>query len=319
VNAFLKLSFLFFGFASVRGAPLAEASIVAKVTSPVAHGDSKVGVGSELSLTFGGESGAHAGVFLGKLVQPSGAFSNYLLLDDTDSTVYLTNQNDASFGTDSLQTVLRQYDQVDGTCTGYAIDHLMQQMFWSGFSGNGTLKTTLSTEEGRTQLLVSSIDAYYLATQHRNSLNTILNGDFGKQYGFTCPKRMFEDPAKAIAFMNQKMKKGLPVLVSFYIGPNMVESDIKIKDYETGVVDDNRLWVPRQIGERNSGGHSVVAVSAFQSQGKTKLLMLDSDWTSPRVWDLEAYLGGNVAISEIEFYACDGKDTEATGNLPSRR
>jgi hypothetical protein len=289
---------------------IAQASIKATVTNPIAHHKTKVGVGSELNLSLTGVSGTHDGIFLGKLVQPDGQVSNYMVLDNTDATVYLTNQNDATFNSDSLQIILRQYDQVDGTCTGYAIDHMMQQMYWSGFKGNGTLKTTLSTEEGRTQLLVSSIDAYYLATQHRNSLEGILTGQFGKQYGFTCPKKMFQDPAKAIAFMQEKMASGLPVLVSFFIGPNMVNSDIAIKNYENGIVDDNRLWIPRQIGERNSGGHSVVAVSSFQYKGKTKLLMLDSDWTSPRIWDLEDYLGGKVAISEIEFYSCDGPMTK---------
>ena len=230
-----------------------------------------------------------------------------MLLDENDSTIYMTDKSDATFATTSLQPVLRQYDQVDGTCTGYAIDHFMQQMYWAGFAGAGTttLKDTLSTEEGRTQLLVESINSYYLATQHHFSINGILN-QFGTRFGFACTKKTFTDPVKAKDYVEIRMKTGLPLLIAFNIGPNMMNSDITTKDYESGIVSDVRLWIPRKTGERNSGGHSVVAAAEFETKGKKKLLMLDSDWSEPRVWDLDSYLfDSHVALEEIEFYACD--------------
>jgi hypothetical protein len=70
---------------------------------------------------------------------------------------------------------------------------------------------------------------------------------------------------------------------------------------------DGRLWLPRKTGERNSGGHSVVAVAAFEALGKKRLLMLDSDWAEPRIWDLELALGGRTDIGAIEFHSCSDK------------
>jgi len=294
-----------FGLLLSLGITQAYASIQVNVTSPVREDSYTVGVGSSLSLNLSEFPEPHAGTFLGKLVDPDGSFSKYMLLDQTNSTIYLSDQSDTTFTTTALQPVLRQYDQVDDTCTGYAIDHFLQQIYWSGFVGNGALKETLSTEYGRSQLLVESIDDYYLATQHRNSIEGILK-NFGTRFGFSCPKKMFKDSESAIQFVESSLKTGFPVLVSFFIGPDMVDSNLKTIDYESKAVSDDRLWIPRQIGERNSGGHSVVAAAEFEFQGRKKLLMLDSDWHEPRVWDLEEYLGGKAAISEIEFYACDG-------------
>ena len=117
---------------------------------------------------------------------------------------------------------------------------------------------------------------------------------------------MFTDTDTAISFVDQQMKKGAPVLISFYIGPTMVTSDISIVDYETQKAVDPRLWVPRKIGERMHGGHSVVAVAGFEFQNQSKLLMLDSDWSEPRIWDVQKYLGDKkTAIAEMEFYTCE--------------
>ena len=282
----------------------AFASMDVKVTAPVAHGRSAVGVDSAVQIKMTGVRSVHAGKFLGKLVQPSGDMTKYMVLDETDSTIYLSNKDDTTVNSTSLQTVLDQYDQIDGTCTGYAIDHFLQSMHWAGMKNYPVLKETLSTEQGRTQLLVESINNYYLATQHRFSINGILN-QFGTRFGFGCQKKTFTDVVKARNYVETRMKTGLPLIVSFYIGPNMMESDLAIKDFESGTVADNRLWIPRKTGERNSGGHSVVAVGSFSANGKKKLLMLDSDWAEPRVWDLDSYLGDHTAIEEMEFFACE--------------
>ena len=68
---------------------------------------------------------------------------------------------------------------------------------------------------------------------------------------------------------------------------------------------DTRLWIPRKIGERNGGGHAIVAAAAFTSMGRRKVLVLDSNWSEPRVWDLDKYLGQKAAISEMVFHHCD--------------
>ena len=97
---------------------------------------------------------------------------------------------------------------------------------------------------------------------------------------------------------------GKPLLIDFNIGPDMVSSTYEVKDYENPTSVDPRLWVPRQIGQRNAGGHVIVAAGSFISKGKKKLLILDSDWAEPRVWDLERYVARKSAYKEIGVHSC---------------
>ena len=279
------------------------APIQVQVDQAIPHGFEKVGIGSMITLKIPGQTGAHAGLFLGKMMSPDGTLDQYMLADTDKKRVYLVRDQELEMPKTSLQPILRQYDQVGGTCTGYALDHLMQEMNLNGFIGNGVLKTTLSTEKGRTQLLVDAVNQYYLVTQHKFSINGILAG-YGKQFGFKCAKKVFSANDAAIQYVESAIKLG-PLLLSFNVGPNMVNSAFSIQDYESpSPLLDNRLWVPRKVGERASGGHSVIAVSEFEANGVKKLLMLDSDWSEPRIWDLNEYLGGKVAIAEMEFYNC---------------
>ena len=297
----LALSFSLQGFS-----PRAWAvdAIRAQVDQSISRGRSKLGVGSSLTLKFPGKSQSVAGIFLGKLIDPSGKFNHYLVLDSTHHHVYLVGKSEFEVAGTSFQPVLRQYDQVDGTCTGYAIDHLLQQMYWSGFQGDGTLKEELSTEKGRTQLLVSAINEYYLVTQHRFSIIGILK-KFAEKYGIKCEYKKFEEYSAAVNYLDKALREGRPVMVGFNIGKTMVESNYTISEYGSAKSKkDNRLWVPRKTGEKNGGGHAVVAVAAFEDHHQKKLLMLDSDWAEPRIWDVEKYLGGKTAIDEVEFYSC---------------
>ena len=299
------LPFLF-GLTFVLGSVnLAKAEpIQVQIDQAIPHESEKVGVGSIITLKIPGQTGSHAGVFLGKMQNPDGSSAQDMVLDTDQKRVYMADEKDITFSETSLQPILRQYDQVGGTCTGYAIDHFLQEMIIAGADGNGTLKTALETEKGRTQLLVDTINQYYLVTQHRFSLNGILDM-YGKQYGYHCEKKMFQDSTSAINYVEASLKTGLPVFVSFYIGPDMTNSPYSIKDYSNNTpLLDRRLWTPRKTGDRNSGGHSVVAIAAFEANQKRKLLMLDSDWSEPRIWDIDDYLGNTTAIAEMEFYNC---------------
>ena len=143
-----------------------------------------------------------------------------------------------------------------------------------------------------------------MTPQHRNSIDGILNG-YGKKFGFHCKKYMtdnFEDAKKNII---SNLSLGTPVLFSLNIGPNMAESPFSLQYYDKNKPEmDTRLWIPRKIGERNSGGHSIVAAGFFEYINKTFLVMIDSDWSEPRVWDLELFLNNKTALSEMEFISC---------------
>ncbi|NDG85635.1 MAG: hypothetical protein EBX52_11460 [Proteobacteria bacterium] len=171
--------------------------------------------------------------------------------------------------------------------------------------GNDALRAVFSNEQGRTQFLVRAINDYYIATQHRSSILGILRG-YGKEFGLRCELKVFGDGASAIQYISEKNSRGVPVLISFYIGPQMATSDFTLQDLSAGrFLLDSRLWTPRKIGERNSGGHSVVAIASFEAKGRPRFLMLDSDWEQPRVWDADRYFGERTKMPEVEFYSCE--------------
>ena len=296
------LSFFLSLFASAQ--TFAVEPIEVQIDQSVPHGHFKLGVGSALTLKFPDHKKADAGIFLGRLIEPSGTFSKYMILDTDHNHIYLVDREHLKIDAPSFQPILRQYDQVGGTCVGYAMDHFFQEMYWAGFSGNGELKKELSSEKGRTQLLVDAINEYYLVTQHRFSILGIMK-KFGARFGFKCEKKVFSDSDLATQYLEKSMEQGRPVLIGYNIGPDMVESSYEISDYENpSPMKDSRIWVPRKVGQRDSGGHAVIAVAAFEANHRKKLLMLDSDWAEPRIWDVEKYMSGKTAMDEIEFYSC---------------
>jgi hypothetical protein len=261
-----------------------------------------VGVGSRLMLQNEGRT--TSGVFLGRLIDPKGKTDQFMILDETRATIYFAERAHLELPRTSYQPILKPYDQVGGTCTGYAINHYLQQMYWSGHQGNGSLQEQLSTEKGRTQLLVQAINEYYLVLQHRYSLVGVMN-KMSNPFGFKCKSKTFTDAFTAIQFIQKELLSGNPLVFSFSIGPNMVNAPVELIKY--GSIQeslDHRLWVPRKKGQRNSGGHSIVAAGIFSFRSRPFLLMLDSDWAEPRVWDLQEYLNDQTAIDELELISC---------------
>jgi hypothetical protein len=291
----------FYAFSAFALAP-----IQFQIDQKIPHGN-QVGVGSHLTMMVPAANGSATqkvnGVFLGKIINPDSSMSGYMLLDETNAVVYFAKKENVEAGRYSFQPILKPYDQIGGTCTGYAIDHYFQQMYWSGFPGDGQLYTEISTEKGRTQLLVDSINEYYFVLQHRYSLVGVMN-KMGLRFGFKCKMKQFNEVGAATAYLQNQVKAGLPVMVSFLTGTNMVDAPFTMSQYENRIPLDNRLWVPRNKGDRKSGGHSVVAAAYFENKGRPTLLMLDSDWAEPRLWDIQSYFNAKTAIEEVEFITC---------------
>ncbi len=266
-----------------------------------------VGVGSRLVINSP-YTGTSAGILLGQLLNADGSFNSMMVLDANPVAKSLVVEYipaalvaQAPAG---QQNVLKLYEQQGGTCTGYAIDDFLLQAHMSGFTGTSKLGQQLSTEEGRTELLADTINQYYLVLQHRFSINGIMN-QYGKTFGFNCGKSIFSTAAQARAYLMTALRSGMPILLSFDVGSEMYNGPFPLQQMIQGApAEDGRLWQPRKIGERNGGGHSVVAASAFSIGGKDYLVMLDSDWDLPRVWDLNAAISDRAAIGEIEFYSC---------------
>jgi len=129
----------------------------------------------------------------------------------------------------------------------------------------------MSSDRTRLQFLEEAIDIYYL--QNRINLTNMMKR-FGKRFGTSCKGHTFNSSKDVSDFLFTKAQEGKPLLIDFNIGPEMVSSSYEVRDYEKPVAIDPRLWVPREVGQRNAGGHVIVAVGSFISKGKKKTFNL---------------------------------------------
>lgn len=280
--------------------------ISSTVVNAIETGNFGVGIGSSVNLKSIDPNIAGPAIFIGSAIKPDGSNSYQMYLSPkTNKILYIQPEDFKRLNLVKQQKVLDSYEQVGGTCSAYAINNFLQQTNLTGFLGTGELKKIVSTEEGRTNLLADTINEYYLTPSHQFSFKGILN-KYGKKFGFSCNKLVTDSYEKVRTFILSKMKVGLPVIVAFNIGPKMVNSPFGLELYGLAETElDHRLWIPRKVGERNSGGHSITAVGAFEFDNKTYLVTVDSDWSEPRVWDMDAFLNDpKTALSEIEFFSC---------------
>lgn len=298
-----KFTALFLALISLQAFAAGEISVTTK--KAIATGIFKQAIGSVVELKTSDENLSGEAVFLGNVIRPEGTESYRMYLNTKTRKIHYVDSTYFTRKNSNLQTVIDPYQQVGGTCTGYAINGYLNQINYSGFEGTGLLWDDLSTEEGRSQMLADAINEYYLTPSHRYSVSGILN-KYGKKYGFKCKMTKTESYEQARKLVLTQLESGLPIIISFNIGREMVKSPFSLEMYkEAGVTLDERLWIPRRVGDRNSGGHTVFAAGSFVVEGKTYLLIVDSDWHEPRVWDMDEYLNHKkTALKEIEFISC---------------
>jgi len=274
--------------------------VESKVASPLYD----FGAGSNVKLSFSGGRADAEALFLGQLMDQNGTVTDDLFLDLQKTRVYLVDTDHVRFDepVGRMQTILKPMSQWGGSCAAYAITHFWKQLYRVGFHVNPAFTETCDTEEGRTHLLEETIDRYYLDA--RVTMNSIMNS-YGKRFGFRCHRSTFKTGAEASDFIFREISAANPVLIEFDIGPNMVTSTYEVVDYENPAAIDSRLWLPRQVGSRNSGGHAIVAVAGFKAFGREKAVVLDSDWDEPRIWDIEKYLSAKTAMKTMGFYTCE--------------
>lgn len=285
---------------------VAERNISTSITTGIETGIYPVGIGSHVNLKSEDQTINGPAIFIGSTVFPDGSNSYQMYLSEKSKKVfYISPDHFKRLNLSRQQKVLDSYEQAGGTCSAYAINNFLQQTNLTGFAGTGELEKVVKTEEGRTWLLADAINEYYLTLSHQYSLNGIMN-KYGKRFGFKCKKLQTDSFEKASELLLSHVKIGSPVIVSFNIGPKMVTGPFALEVYDQKNVKlDERLWIPRRTGERNSGGHSITAVGSFESNNKTYLVMLDSDWSEPRIWDMDEFLNHKkTALDEIEFITC---------------
>lgn len=275
-----------------------------KVVRAVKSANFEIGIGSQVELNFVQSNKVGQAIFLGRMLGHEQFKDEMFFLDERKTRIYMVDTKSIrTTATKSrAQNLISTIDQAGETCAAYALYHFWIQSAAVGLKGNGTLYPVATSQMSRMKLLEESITRYYMGRSF--DIKPIMK-EFGSRFGFTCKERKFTTTAPAMDYVFTQASMGRPVIMEFYIGNQMVTSDFEIQDYETKVELDPRLWTPRRIGIRNAGGHAIVAAGAFISQGRRKLMVLDSNWNEPRVWDVENYLGGKTAISEMIFHHCE--------------
>jgi hypothetical protein len=298
----MKLGVLLFLF--VIHSALAE-EIKLRIVAANKSDNFELGVGSRVKLEFVQRNETHDAVFMGKMIGHPQYGEELLFLDEKDTRIFMIDSKSVrspSVAKSRMQNLISTIDQAGETCAAYALYHFWLQTAAVGLAGNGELMTVMSKEHSRMKLLEESITRYYMGRSF--SIKPVMK-NFGDRFGFKCREKVFENSAKAIDYIYKHTMAGKSVIIEFFIGSKMVTSDIELQDFETKVEMDPRLWIPRKVGERNAGGHAIVASAAFTLNGRKKVVVLDSNWNEPRVWDLEAYLGGKTALTEMIFHSCD--------------
>jgi hypothetical protein len=225
-----------------------------------------------------------------------------MLLLNESKKVYLVDETaltEVPTGLERVQKLMHPIDQEGGTCAAFAMYHMTMQL-----EKDGLVKLGLD-DDGRMKLLSYYINEYYLDGSRRESIEKIL-GSMGKKFGFKCNTKRFGDSSAALAYVSENFAAGKPLLVEFDVGTDMVNSSYATVDYaHPGSVDDPRLWVPRQVGQRDGGAHAIVLATGFTDRGHAMALVLDSDWAQPRIWDLEAYLPARARMDLVQFHGCE--------------
>lgn len=262
-----------------------------------------IGIGSKVELDYKSKAEKKEEIFLGRMIDQNGKNVEFLFLDEKKTRISMIDpENVGGIKRSQTQPVIQPIDQKGSTCLAYAIFHYWNQMYAAGFSKNEALVKTMSSDRERMRFLEETIEIYYI--QNRTNITNLMK-NFGKRYGFTCKNNMFTNPKDAVKFIYEKTLQGRPVLIDFNISKNMLTSTYEITDFERPVSSDPRLWLPRKRGQRMTSGHAIVGASAFMANGRKKVLVLDSDWTEPRVWDLDKYLGTKAAVKEMGFHTCE--------------
>ena len=281
----------------VSASAFAGVSITFTEKSPV--GVFAAGPGSKVRIAFDHQAPVD-GIFLARVERPE-AQAQWMILQSDTKRITLINENSLTLvpeNVDSFQKLVAPIDQEGGTCAAFAMYHMTIQL-----EKDRIVKLGLD-EEARMKLLSYYISEYYLDLRRQDSVEKILDST-GTKYGFKCNTKKFTDATKALAFLQKNFAAGQPVLTEFEVGTDMVDAHYSIADDKTpGIVEDPRLWIPRATGQRDGGGHAIVLVAGFVDGGRNLALALDSDWGSPRVWDLAEYINDKTRLDQVMFHTC---------------
>lgn len=284
-------------------------TIEVEVKESKSAGPWKLAAGTKLKIQT--KNGPADALFLSEVVDPQSSTHHFMFLDLNRSRVYWAKESDVRWKLNGvrknlenqLQPAINPYEQIGGTCAAYGMFHYFLQKKLSG-TGSSKIEGSLNSEQERTQLLATAIDEYYIERPGRASLANV-HKRIGENFNLKCRQHQVSSLDRAIKLIQDKLQNANPLFVGFNLGPDMVTSSYPVYDYQDLSAYDDRLWVPRQRGQRNIGGHTVVLSAYFELNGLPYAVVIDSNWEEPRVWDISKYLNQTTALKEVEFYSCD--------------
>jgi len=302
-------------------------SAVAEITEAVEVNGFKVGIGSKIDVLVDGNRRGK-GTFLGRVVDSEFRTSSYMFKDYGDKKNYLIDASrceiemkGVKLAANELQSMSTTLMQQGETCAVSAVMNYFTQLLEAGLEGNGLLRRELQSPEGYLTMQEHAFD-YYLRNRNAGNFKPIFE-HFAEKYGYVCQSLDAVRPEIFLSKVTGLLKKGIPALLEFWIGPEMITSDFQWVDSAKEVLkvdkktgqatseikvagDDLRFWAPRKTGERNGGGHALVSFGMFTSESKRdKILVKDSDWMKrPVEWDYKKYLESRAKSSGMISWHC---------------
>ncbi len=262
-------------------------------------------IGSEVSLTFENKNAPLTGLFLGKMILNIDLQDEIIFLEEkTDKVLYINADQVEIPETLKLQTIVTPIDQATETCGAYALYNFWNQLRASNIKDAPLLSQSYATERARRMFLEENISNYYI----ENKINLIrIMKSYSKRFGFTCKKSGFKLSGNLNKYIIDQTNASRPVIVEFWLEDNadMYSSTFVHQDYESEEIYDERLWLPARIDERRSeSGHMIVVAANFMYKNKRKLLILDSNWQQPRIWDADIALNNETAVADLVIHSC---------------
>jgi hypothetical protein len=270
------------------------------------HGlPTKIGTSVRFHSAYDRGGAGTSAYFLGRIVAPEGDDAGILVYEATRNLVHLVPMDQIegtlSDGTvlrpEQLLPVMRSRNQVEATCQPYAMNNCISQLARVR-AGQPNLanadqlawRRTLSTEVGRSELLVRAL------LQRFDSKNTPLAQavELAKPFGFV----VYDIPRNNLNDFKAKFLEQVgwnwPTVVSFDVAESMGTHEANIIAHGSTDTYLRELWLPMRKGQTKADRHVVVALGTIPlPNGQTKILILDSNWRVPRLWDSSEldYLG----------------------------
>lgn len=233
------------------------------------------------------------GIFLGLLRRIDGTYDDLAVFVPTEQRIVLIPSSwvdirtaDLNFGVNlaNLFPVPRSVNQQGGTCAAYAIFNAFRQLRYRDIKGNGMIEQHFATEESRHRFLTQVHYDYYSDSNWKDAVaNTT------RETGIA----FYDISTNSVSGFQTELRKylaqGLPVLVRFDVAKTMAQTPYTLFEYSKNAATDRLLWLPADSSGSSNGGHQVVALGTFVHGVNEYVIILDSNWQAPRIWDMREF------------------------------